>query len=1295
MSGMLKNLIKNISSWPELEAGIASLPTEKNRGDTFEEFCQAFFILDPIFQFKAVYRQNEVPASILKRLGYPGRKDIGIDGVAISNDGKITTYQAKFRRDRNNTPTLRELSTFFTMSDRADWRITITNANKLPSAVHDRTRQNCILSDSFFQLNPDFFKRLRIWLSKKTKAPTKKITPHKTQREAINAALKHFKDNSRGQMILPCGTGKTLAAMWIAEKLGGRRILVMVPSLALLSQTLREWAGNTLRPFRYICLCSDTSVDRGNDSPVERISEMNVPVTTDSDVVAEFLKKNTKTTSILFSTYQSSNALSEATLKSGIRFDTAIFDEAHRTAGTQASIWSLALDDKNVPIKRRLFMTATPRIYAPHITKKAKDEDVLLCSMDDHTVYGETIYKISFGQAIERDLITDYKVVVICITDAEIRTLVKKGSRVITTDNQEWDAKALAKRLALAKALDAYGFKKIFTFHGKVSGAKAFTDTESPYSIKQVIEMVGVKKYKQDEIEYFHVNGTMSSGERNSHLDEFKEAQIGIMSNARCLTEGVDIPTVDAIAFIDPKKSLIDIVQATGRAMRKAEGKDKGYIFVPVVVGADDDPEKLLGSSDFKTVWQILQAMVEQDQHLRDNVSRLRVLQGKGEVESKEWKAAMAEYSENFEFFNLPCKIDVASFTESLYTKAIKVIAKSWDFWYGLTLKYKQEFGDANVPNRYKTPDGFNLGWWQGTQKKNYNNGKLDNERITRLEDIGFIWDRLYDAFEKGYQETVEHKQQFGYANALQKYETPEGFKLGTWQSHQKVAYSKGTLDNETIERFEKIGFIWDVFDDAWEKGYQETINYKQKFGNANSEHNYNTPLGFKLGSWQSGQMKAYKKVKLDNERIKRLEDIGFIWNKFEVTFKNGYQETLKYKQRFGNANAPNNYTTQDGYNLGRWQTSRRGDYIKSKLGDEQIKELKDIGFIWDALDEAWEKGYQESLKYKQEFGDANAPAMYNASDGFSLGWWQGTQRTTCKNGILDNDRVKRLNEIGFVWDVLGKTWKNGYQESLKYKKQFGVANAPNNYKTSDGFRLGGWQQHQREDYKKSKLDKERIKRLEDIGFVWDVLKDAWAKGYQETLKYKQMFGQANAPNNYKTPDGFKLCLWQGTQKNNYTNGKLGNERIEKLEEAGFVWSKLDESFENGYKETLKYKKQFGMVNAPRSYKTPEGFELGVWQSERRKSYNKGKLDNERIDRFEEIGFVWDVLKDAWEKGYQETLKYRQMFGMANAPKSYKTPEGFNLGKWQGTQKTTYNKGILENERIKKLEKVGFLWKQR
>ena len=710
----LETIIEGISSWSDLEARIAGLSTEIDRGNVFEEFCHAFFLLDPVFQFKEVYRQKEIPPSILTRLGYPGIKNIGIDGVALSYDGKITAYQAKFRSDRNTTPTLTELSTFFTMSDRADWRITITNANKLPSALHERTRQSCVLSDRFCQLNADFFNRLKVWLSQRTIPPPEKMVPHETQREAISTALAHLNDNPRGHVILPCGTGKTLSALWIAEGLGGKRILVLLPSLALLSQTLREWAANTsLKPFHYLCLCSDTTVDLGNDSPIEHLYEMDVPVTTNADVVSEYLKAEENTTSVLFSTYQSSKVLSEATLKANVHFDVAIFDEAHRTAGAHNSIWGIALDDKNVPIKKRLFMTATPRIYAPHITKKAEEEDVLLCSMDNQAVYGAPIYKMSFGQAIERDLITPYKVVVIGVTDDEVNELINKGKIILTAENQPWDARALAKRIALVKAMKSYGFKKMFTFHSRVSGAAAFTKNDSPYSFKRIVNLLDISTPENIDIRCFHVNGEMATGERNACMEEFKKAQIAVMSNARCLTEGVDVPLVDAIAFIDPKKSIIDIVQATGRAMRKAKGKDNGYIFIPVFVEEGADPERCLDSSDFKTVWQVLQAMVEQDQHMQSIISRLRIRQGIGEEGSKAWNAAATEYREKVEFFNLPSKVDQARFIEALTTKTIEVIARQWDFWFDLTIRYKEQYGVANAPRNYKTPDGFNLRTWQ------------------------------------------------------------------------------------------------------------------------------------------------------------------------------------------------------------------------------------------------------------------------------------------------------------------------------------------------------------------------------------------------------------------------------------------------------------------------------------------------------------------------------------------------------------------------------------------------------
>ena len=465
-------------------------------------------------------------------------------------------------------------------------------------------------------------------------------------------------------MILPCGAGKTLASIWISEKLGWKNILIMLPSLSLLSQTLREWAINASIPFRYLCICSDTTVDLGNDAPIEKISDMDVPVTTEVEAIRDFLNDTTSKTSIVFSTYQSSKVLSEAVRKSGTTFDIGIFDEAHRTAGTKIGAWGIALDDENIPINKRIFMTATPKIYAPHITKKAKEEDVLICSMDDADMYGHPFYEIGFAEAVKRGHITDYKVIVICVTDSEVKKVIEKGGRVITDQDHEWDAKALAKRIALVKGIRAYGLRKAFTFHGRVDSAKAFTDTSKPYGIDQIFNLIEPEKEMQKSVGFFHVNGTMPSGTRSNILKEFESVDIGIMSNARCLVEGVNIPAVDTVAFIDPKRSLIDIVQATGRAMRKADWKENGYIFIPVFLEEDSDPEQIIKSSDFDTVWEVLQAMLDQDQRMQGIVSKMRILQGKGEEGTQAWKDAMTEYAEKIEFYDLPIKIDKNRFIE-------------------------------------------------------------------------------------------------------------------------------------------------------------------------------------------------------------------------------------------------------------------------------------------------------------------------------------------------------------------------------------------------------------------------------------------------------------------------------------------------------------------------------------------------------------------------------------------------------------------------------------------------------
>jgi superfamily II DNA or RNA helicase len=1152
----LLSLIENIHTWDKLEKKIADLPTEMQRGNAFEEFCHAFFLLDPVFQFKEVYRQNKIPPSVRQRLGYPGIQDLGIDGVGITDDGRIFAYQAKFRSDRKVTPSLRELSTFFTLSDKADWRITIANANKLPSSIDDRVRQSRILADRFDALEPDFFDRLTTYLKTQCIAPPAKKSPHITQQEAIAAAVSYYGKNKRGQLILPCGAGKTLASIWISEKLNAKKILIMLPSLSLLSQTLREWAINSALPFRYLCICSDTTVDLGNDAPIEKISDMDVPVTTEVEAIREFLQDATSKTSIVFSTYQSSKVLSEAVRKSGTTFDIGIFDEAHRTAGTKIGVWGMALDDENIPINKRIFMTATPKIYAPHITKKAKEEDVLICSMDDADMYGHPFYEIGFAEAVKRGHITDYKVIVICVTDSEVKALIEKGGKVITDADSEWDAKALAKRIALVKGIRAYGLRKAFTFHGRVDSAKAFTDTSKPYGIHQIFKLLKPEKEMQKSVGFFHVNGTMSSGTRSNILKEFESVDIGIMSNARCLVEGVNIPAVDTVAFIDPKKSLIDIVQATGRAMRKADWKKNGYIFIPVFLEEDSDPEQIIKNSDFGTVWEILQAMLDQDQRMQGIVSNMRILQGKGEEGTQTWKDAMTEYAEKIEFYDLPSKIDQNRFIERLNTRIVEIIGRQWDFWYGLTLKYKDEFSNPNAPATYKTAEGYLLGKWQSHQRDNYKKGDLSPDRIERLVKIGFKWEFLEEQFEKGFQETLLYKESTGNPNAPVSYKTAEGYQLGQWQSHHRGNYKKGKLSPDRIKRFEDIGFTLEIFEEQFEKGFQETLLYKESTGNPNAPGSYKTTEGLQLGRWQNTQRMRYKKGKLSPDRIERFEKIGFTWDILEEQFEKGFQETLLYKESTGNPNAPNSYKTVRGFLLGSWQGDQREMYKKEKISPDRIDRLEKIGFTWEPFEKQFEKGFQETLLYKEKTGNPNAPASYKTPSGFRLGSWQTNKRGNYRKENLSPDRIKRLEVIGFTWEILEEQFEEGFQETLLYKERTGNPNAPAGYKTAEGLQLGRWQSTQRDNYKRGNLSPDRIARLEKNGFTWAPFEKQFEKGFQETLCYKNSTGNPNATQTYKTPEGYRLGSWQNKQRGNYKKGELSPERMKRLEEIGFKWGR-------------------------------------------------------------------------------------------------------------------------------------------
>jgi len=405
-------------------------------------------------------------------------------------------------------------------------------------------------------------------------------------------------------MIMPCGTGKSLTAFWIARKVNAKSILIAVPSLALLQQTLKVWTREYLiagiRPD-WLCVCSDQTVSDDQDDFVSNIYDLGIDVTTDKADIKKFLQKKNSNLKIVFTTYQSGKVTAQGA--KGFKFDLGIMDEAHKTVGHGEKAMAHLIHQKNIKIKNRLFMTATERLF-----RGDKDEYL---SMDDPRDYGEIIYQLSFKAAIEMKppIISDYKIITFGITAPEIEAVYSSNKFIqVKKEIDNITAREFATAIALRKAIKKLKISNAISFHSSIKRANNF---------KKQQELIS-KVYKQyGKIKTFHVSGAMATSQRASQMREFAEGK-GLMTNARCLTEGVDLPAIDCVVFTDPKRSKVDIVQAAGRALRLSKGKKFGYILIPILISEDENATEAAKDTAFEDIVATIRALATQDTRIVD-----------------------------------------------------------------------------------------------------------------------------------------------------------------------------------------------------------------------------------------------------------------------------------------------------------------------------------------------------------------------------------------------------------------------------------------------------------------------------------------------------------------------------------------------------------------------------------------------------------------------------------------------------------------------------------------------------
>ena len=1045
-------------------------PDPRVRGTQFEHICKWFLTNDPMYKHELcrVWLWRE----------WPGRwgADAGIDLVAEDRNGGVWAIQAKAYNPAYRV-TKRDVDRFLAESGRAvfSYRMLIATTD-LIDRVGERTIQDQEKRVSFFRLNELQAANVDWPASPTTLRPTrppKPARPHDYQRHAIKQVIKGFESADRGQLIMACGTGKTLTALFIREKLAAERTLVLVPSLSLLKRTLNVWRANCSAEFVSLPVCSDDTVTRDDDAALEHTSDLGVPVTTDPAEIAACLRRRSGP-QVVFATYQSSPQIAKTFALGRVpAFDLVVADEAHRCAGPVSSDFATVLNPTEIKAKRRLFMTATPRYFTGRVLRAAQDADYEIASMDDKAKFGTVFHKLSFGEAIQRDLLTDYQVAIIGVDDATYREWAERGAFVTLDGVKVTDATTVAGQIGLAKAMRKYHLRRVISFHSQVKRAREFAA-----SLPDVVEWMPARQRPKGDLWSRYASGEMPAGDRYvllQHLGRLDDGDRGLLANARCLAEGVDVPTLDGVAFIDPRRSEVDIVQAVGRAIRKSEDKTVGTIVIPVFIETDADPEVTLDSSAFRPVWDVLKALRAHDEELGEQLDELRRQLGRrGQRPRLPRKIHI----------DLPNRVGV-DFARAFDVRLVEQTTAPWEFWFGLVEKFMKQNGEASVPLTC-TLDGYKLGAWAITQRHMRAKGALRADRERRLDDLyGWTWGLRDDRWEQGFTRVLEYVEQKGDALVPVSW-SADGFQLGKWVNVQRVNFIRGTLDADRRKRLEDLpGWTWDPYADRWEQGFSQLLRYVEENGDALVPRSC-TVDGFQLGKWVNKQRLSFTGGTVDADRRRRLEDLpGWTWDALAGQWEKGFDRLLRYVKQNGDALVPEAYTV-GGYSLGGWVKTQRGSYARGTLDADRRRRLEDLpGWTWDPIGDRWEQGFVQLLRYVKQNGDAVVPFACDV-DGYKLGKWVNTQRNREVRGVLEVDRRRRLDEVpGWTWDVRAAKWEEGFSRLLRYVKQNGDARVPTSY-IVDGYRLGKWVAKQRVNFTNGTLEPDRERRLRQLrGWTW------------------------------------------------------------------------------------------------------------------------------------------------------------------------------------------------------------------
>ncbi|MFE7562326.1 Helicase associated domain protein [Kitasatospora sp. NPDC057500] len=738
---------------------------------------------------------------------------------------------------------------------------------------------------------------------------------HWFQKDAVAAAVREVKDGGRATVVAATGSGKTLIAAGCARRLAARgRVLVLVPTIELLEQTAEAWSLRGGRRGLAVAACSREEALES----AEAGGRVHAQVTTQAPRIADLVAKEKPGEPVtVYATYASLERIVQAHRDFRLpAWDLVVVDEAHRTAGAEGKAWAAVHDDAQLPAKRRLYFTATPRIADD---RRAKDgladlADVdaetmeklpVLCSMDDKAVYGPTVFTWTLGQGIEHGYLADYRVLVPVVTDEDLRELLNLPAVAdLRSQRSNEELLRLALQIAVLRAVADLGLRRVITFHSRVAGAREFAG--SLLEASQLLE----DKDRPERIWAKAVAGTDRLKDRRAAFTEFKAhtgedgEECGILCNSRLLTEGIDVAAVDAVCFADPKSSVIDIVQAVGRALRQSHRQGKvSWIVIPVylptpevgddtatadasevrdageAVKAEADAE--IEASSFRTIWRVLRALAAHDARVVGRITELRGARSQGTAHTTATQAAAGEAAEAggegkqqpapaespVEWLKIDARRHAARILQTVKLRAFNPRAVEWQRMHAVAARFHIEHGHLDPTDKTKHAELIS---WLTRQRHLNGRHLLDAARVSELDALGMIWSKNANAWERGYAYAAAFHRRHGHL-AIPATAKLDDYAVGAWMRRQRKAAG---LTADQVAKLDALDELWRLEPD-WNRSYRRLLAYLAAGGTLNGPAN-RTGLGddpsFRPGTWLRKQAKARTDGKLTAQQTALLD---------------------------------------------------------------------------------------------------------------------------------------------------------------------------------------------------------------------------------------------------------------------------------------------------------------------------------------------------------------------------------------------------------------------------------------